>query len=323
VKQIMKVDPSNIKFLGPDTSNFAATDRNRTISGDSQNSGTMDPLAAQQAQDQNLSPGGECKDSRQEAPPSATNASREDAVNAEILRLRALQSYHVLDDRTADPKLVRLATVAARTFRARVARLVVVDLDRCWCVASSCAFDKDAAPREMPRKRNLYANHYQTDKVIPNLQEQPGMTDTSYLSSKPGETMKFYASTPLVNADGLVLGTLAVLDTEPRAGSLDSQCGILQDLAACMMDLMEERRKQLLSGSPPVASFQPALLRSTRFLLEQLQSIAQDSELMSMTRHYQMQGLQSSLYATKFLELAILERKRETSENQRHGTGVL
>mmetsp|Transcript_17268 Transcript_17268/g.40076 ORF Transcript_17268/g.40076 Transcript_17268/m.40076 type:complete len:536 (-) Transcript_17268:2254-3861(-) len=160
--------------------------------------------------------------------------------------------------------------------------------------------------------------------VVPDLDSYSGpddggnfILDTRYLSHGE-ERMRFYAGAPVINQEGHVLGTLAVLDTEPRTlptsnpdevAAFQNQLEILQTLARSMVDLMEEKRQRILSGANSDNSFQPTLLRSSRFVIQQLQTIVQDDNLVSMLRHYQLEGLSSSLEAAKFLEAALLQQK--------------
>jgi GAF domain-containing protein len=51
---------------------------------------------------------------------------------------------------------------------------------------------------------------------------------------------QFYAAAPIITADGHHLGTVAVMDTEPRAATPE-QLATLADLAAVVMDKLELR----------------------------------------------------------------------------------
>jgi sigma-B regulation protein RsbU (phosphoserine phosphatase) len=51
-------------------------------------------------------------------------------------------------------------------------------------------------------------------------------------------TLQFYAAAPIITADGHHLGTVAVMDTEPREATPE-QLATLADLAAVVMGELE------------------------------------------------------------------------------------
>ncbi|KAL7564069.1 hypothetical protein ACA910_006971 [Epithemia clementina (nom. ined.)] len=261
-------------------------------------------------------------------------ASFKQEIEIEHRRLISLQSYHILDC-LPDPAYARFTAMAARFLRAQVARIVLVDLDRCWTVASSV--EKDGAPREIPRKNTVYewsinrarevslihdinqfpskskredANLrktlYDHDINIESVQETSTGFDTSNLSHKKASSknMRFFVGAPLVTNEGHVLGTLAVLDENPRTAVSVVEQQVLLDLAKSIMDLMEERRRQLFNGVNG-ASFQPGLLRSARFITSKLEVLRYDKELQSMARHHQNDVLESALLSAKYLSMSL------------------
>lgn len=56
-----------------------------------------------------------------------------------------------------------------------------------------------------------------------------------------GPQVRFYAGAPLVMPDGQILGTLCILDVQPRASFSEEDCGALADLAALVVDELELR----------------------------------------------------------------------------------
>eukprot|EP00527_Entomoneis_sp_CCMP2396_P008953 CAMPEP_0198147186 /NCGR_PEP_ID=MMETSP1443-20131203/33673_1 /TAXON_ID=186043 /ORGANISM="Entomoneis sp., Strain CCMP2396" /LENGTH=336 /DNA_ID=CAMNT_0043811381 /DNA_START=14 /DNA_END=1027 /DNA_ORIENTATION=- len=276
------------------------------------------------------------------------------SLDAEYRRLRALQSYDMLD-RAADDPYERLASMAARFLKAPVARIVFVDLDRCWTAASSVRDDK--ASKEVPRKNSVYERvvfEQELVTVIPDVQafyndaeqEQQQVVDGTiirngggvggggafyqmfmkqYLSYDRNSEMRFYAGAALVNGEGHILGTLAVLDTEPRANGITAaQLEVLVNMASSIVDLMEEKRKQLLNGVN-MQSFQPNLLRSARFVVDQLEHVHSDADLRSMMRHHQTSALNGALMSAQFLEetLKPKDEKESMATSSLQKTGVV
>lgn len=262
------------------------------------------------------------------------------SLENEHRRLRALQSYDLLD-REANDSYERIASMAARYLRASVARIVLVDLDRCWTAASTDL--NDSAPKEMPRKDSLYervvieqkplvvvsdieayycgqkqsplsAGHVQGSTTTRDLErgEFFRMFMKPYLATTPENEMNFFAGAALISADGHTMGTLAVLDTKCRPQGITSAQGeVLMNMAFSIMELMEEKRKQLLNGVNS-QSFQPSLLRSARFVVDQLDQLHSDAELLSMTRHDQANAIHSALSTARFLQDALRQKDKQS-----------
>jgi signal transduction histidine kinase len=98
--------------------------------------------------------------------------------------------------------------------------------------------------------------------------------------------LRFYAGAPLVDRHGHALGTIAVVDTQPRKFS-ESQCEVLKDLAALVVTTLENRTtaSQLEQANAQIAEERTQLAVRVAERTSQLQyaNHAKDSFLATMS----------------------------------------
>ncbi|HSG66968.1 MAG TPA: PAS domain S-box protein [Gammaproteobacteria bacterium] len=154
-------------------------------------------------------------------------------------RSAALERYGLLD---TPPEIVfdRIAQAAADLCATPVALISLVDCRRQWFKSSI-----GLKIRETPRDSALCAHAIlEPDGIFE-------VTDTALdkrFKSNPLVTadpnIRFYAGMPLVTPDGFALGTLCVIDREPRRLS-DTQRAALRNLAEIVIAMLEERRRAI------------------------------------------------------------------------------
>lgn len=177
--------------------------------------------------------------------------------------MAAVRRYDVLDT-PPDGAFDRVTALAARLFDVPIALVSIVDEDRIW-FKSHHGLDVD----EIDRDPGLCASAI--------LQHQPWVVTDASLDARTivnplvaGATgFRFYAGVPLTTADGHNLGTLCVIDFEPRSIT-DAEVKNLTDLAAIVIDELELR----LAASTSVH-----LESELRHHAEQLASVLQTSLL--------------------------------------------
>ena len=158
----------------------------------------------------------------------------------ETERLRAVRSYDVLDSQP-EVNFDALTRVAAHTFHTPVAVVGLMDSDRLW-FKSRLGLDVPQLDRQiafcafsiMEPGRVLVVEDLQQDA---RFQQNPLVINPPYV--------RFYAGAPLVDPNGFALGTIAVVDTKPRAIDKNEEA-VLQDLAVLVMTALENRRRSLL-----------------------------------------------------------------------------
>ena len=152
----------------------------------------------------------------------------------EVDRMEAVARYRILDT-PPDGAFDRITALAARLFAVPIAIVSVVDHDRIW-----------------------FKSHHGVE--ISQIDRDPGLCASAILQNEPwiildatadpramsnplvadGFGLQFYAGVPLRTRDGYHLGTVCVMDRQPRAFS-PQDIKTLEDLAAIVMNDLELR----------------------------------------------------------------------------------
>lgn len=149
-------------------------------------------------------------------------------------RLAAVRRYAVLDV-PHDGSFDHIVALAARLLRVPIAIVSVVDEDCIWFPARH-----GLDVTEIPRSPGLCASAILADGpyVLPDARRDPIALTHPLVAGEFG--LRFYAAAPLVTADGHTLGTLCVIDKEPRTLT-DDEGKTLVALAAIVVDELEIR----------------------------------------------------------------------------------
>jgi sigma-B regulation protein RsbU (phosphoserine phosphatase) len=152
----------------------------------------------------------------------------------EPARLEAIRRYDVLDT-PHDGAFDRITALAARHFDVPISIVSIVDEDRIW-FKSHHGLDV----REIDREPGLCASAilHEGPWVVENAEVDPRTLANPLVAGEFG--LRFYAGVPLRTHDGFNLGTLCVIDTEPRELT-PTQTETLGDMAAIVMDELELR----------------------------------------------------------------------------------
>lgn len=161
-------------------------------------------------------------------------------------RLAALYRYNVLDTPVEEASEC-ITRLAATLFQAPIAYINLVDKERQW--TKSCY---GRVLREIGRDVSFCTHAIMADEVMVVLDA----TLDRRFSHNPlvgvPEGIRFYAGAPLKTRDNFKLGTLCVIDTEPRLFFSETERKSLRDLASLVMDKLElrltlERAKEEIS----------------------------------------------------------------------------
>jgi PAS domain S-box-containing protein len=152
----------------------------------------------------------------------------------EAERIRALRRYDILDT-PPDGAFDRITSLAARLLNVPIAIVSIVDTNRVWFKSH---YGLEVS--EIAREPGLCASAilFNAPWVVTDARHDPRTRSNPLVAGAFG--IRFYAATPLTTIDGYNLGTICVIDRQPRTIS-KAELGILQDLAAIVMDEMELR----------------------------------------------------------------------------------
>jgi signal transduction histidine kinase len=162
-----------------------------------------------------------------------------DKPHNESERLRALRSYGVLDT-LSEREYDQLTAIASQICGCRMSLISLIDEERQWFKAR-VGLDVSETAREFAFCAHAIHEPRKT-LVVPDARLDDRFHDNPLVTGDPH--LAFYAGVPLVNEDGLPLGTLCVLDSEPKTLS-ESQLNALNALADQVMALLELRRSKI------------------------------------------------------------------------------
>jgi len=156
----------------------------------------------------------------------------------EAERLKALNGYGILDT-LSEKEYDQLTIIASQICGCKMSLISLVDENRQW-------FKSRVGLDVMETERRLaFCAHAILDPthtlVVPDARLDPRFHDNPLVTGDPH--LAFYAGVPLVNDDGLPLGTLCVLDNEPKKLS-GPQLNALSALGDQVMALLELRKSK-------------------------------------------------------------------------------
>ena len=128
----------------------------------------------------------------------------------EAARVAALDRYAILDTEP-EQSFDDLVILAAHVCKTPMASLTLVDDHRQWFKSIV-----GVQVRETPREISFCAHAIEQSGlfIIPDTLQDPRFKDNPLVTGEPHA--RFYAGAPLVNDDGFALGTLCVVDRQPR-----------------------------------------------------------------------------------------------------------
>jgi GAF domain-containing protein len=153
----------------------------------------------------------------------------------EAERLAALKEYHILDTGT-EQSYDDIATLAAHICEVPIAMISLVDEARQW-FKSRLGVEQQQTSREVAFCAHAILQN--EPFIVRDATTDQRFADSALVTGEPH--IRFYAGFPLINPEGLALGTLCVIDRQPRQLSAE-QLKTMQALSRQVMALLELRR---------------------------------------------------------------------------------
>jgi diguanylate cyclase (GGDEF)-like protein/PAS domain S-box-containing protein len=154
-------------------------------------------------------------------------------------RLAALQAYRLLDT-PAEQVYDAITALAAQVCGTPIALVSLTDSDRQWFKSAHGLPGVREIPRDM-----AFCAHAILDREMLEVPDAAGdarFRDNPLVTGDPG--IRFYAGVPLIDAGGHALGTLCVIDHQPRVLSA-TQRAALRQLSGIVVQLFEQRTSGL------------------------------------------------------------------------------
>ena len=128
----------------------------------------------------------------------------------ETARLEALRRYRLLDT-PPEPAFDDFAIIASAICETPIALVSLVDAERQWFKAR---IGMEAT--ELPREHAFCAHTICQEQflVIPDAAQDQRFSANPLVTGEP--RIRFYAGSPIIDRDGHALGSLCVIDREPR-----------------------------------------------------------------------------------------------------------
>ncbi len=187
-------------------------------------------------------------------------------------RLEALQGYHILDS-LPEQGYEDVTRLAASICGTPISLISLVDRDRQWFKSA-----RGLAATQTPRSQSFCANTIGTAStlIVEDARVDPRFRDNPLVLGDPN--IRFYAGAPLVEKSGYVLGTVCVIDTDPRVLN-EEQIGALEALARQVMVLLEQRTtiaqlQEALAGAETADQIVKASERRLQSFVDSLPALA-------------------------------------------------
>ncbi len=132
-----------------------------------------------------------------------------------------------------------IVSMVASQFEAPIVLISIVDEHRQW-FSAKVGLSVSGTPRSV----SFCSHALKTNEFleVEDACKDPRFCENSLVTGEPG--IRYYAGAPLITKDGLGLGTLCVIDTQPRSAMSQVQRSVLENFSKMVMKRIESLRCQ-------------------------------------------------------------------------------
>lgn len=191
-----------------------------------------------------------------------------DALQEES-RLKALHSYQILDT-LPEPEYDNLTQLAMEVGQVPIALIAFVDQNRQWFKSAVGINFKESS-----REQSFCSHVVNTGQklILPDTKQDSRFIEHPLVVMEP--KIRFYAGIPLINPDNHVLGTLCIMDRQPRNIN-KRQIKQLETISRLVINQLENRIK----SQPEIGSTKP--LQAHHNLCPSIDHIAAQQEILKL-----------------------------------------
>lgn len=241
----------------------------------------------------------------------------------EAERLRVLRRYAILDT-ASEAAFDDIVAIASAICGTPMGSISLIDADRQWFKAR-VGLDKPQTPRDEALCAHAILEP-QSTLVVPDTHVDPRFADNPAVTGAPN--IRFYAGTPLLSAEGLPMGTLCVMDHEPRELRAFQRMA-LDALSRQVSALMELRRvsRDLKMQLEDRAWYEDQLHRFNEALELQNADLSQQAQVDALTGLANRRVLASTVEqlladgAPFCLALIDIDHFKDVNDTYGHATG--
>lgn len=162
-------------------------------------------------------------------------------IEDEFHRLKNLKSYNVLENKHEDKHFDRVTGLCCRIFGVPISLVSLIDMGRQWFFSNQGLEGVDETARNIS-----FCGHAVQSKLdvfeVRDAAKHPYFKNNPLVTGEP--YIRFYAGARLVSPEGYALGTLCIIDQDPKPeGLTEDERKSLIDLAAIVVDGMVHRRQ--------------------------------------------------------------------------------
>lgn len=169
------------------------------------------------------------------------NSQKAEISSREDERLEALHASNILDSHPEE-SYDAITLRAKDTFNVPVALISLIDKNRQW-FKSACGIDTKETDRDIAFCS--YSILSEEVMVVLDATKDARFRDNPLVTGEMH--IRFYAGAPIIVPDGLMLGTLCIVDTKPRDAFTQQEKRLLAMMAKEVSQLIQEKASKPLA----------------------------------------------------------------------------